>query len=139
MFAAKAGAAKVIGVDMSCIADHAKRIIEENNLSDVVTIIRGKVEEVELPNGIEEVDIIVSEWMGYCLFYENMLDSVIYARDRWLSLSGLMFPNICTLYICGVEDFDGKEKRFNYWDDVYCFKMSCMKRTSLTEPQWWLW
>lgn len=51
-------------------------------LSAVVTIIKGKVEEVELP--VEGVDIIISEWMGYCLFYESMLNTVIYARDKWL-------------------------------------------------------
>lgn len=45
---------------------------------------RGKVEEVELPDGIEKVDIIISEWMGYCLFYESMLKTVLYARDKWL-------------------------------------------------------
>ena len=27
-----------------------------------------------------KVDIIISEWMGYCLFYESMLDSVLFAR-----------------------------------------------------------
>ena len=45
---------------------------------------KGKVEEVELPDGIEKVDIIISEWMGYCLFYESMLNTVIFARDKWL-------------------------------------------------------
>ena len=48
----------------------------------VVTMIFGKVEEVELP--VEKVDVIVSEWMGYCLFYESMLDTVLFARDKWL-------------------------------------------------------
>lgn len=47
-----------------------------------MTIIKGKVEEVELP--VEKVDIIISEWMGYCLFYESMLNTVLYARDKWL-------------------------------------------------------
>merc|ERR1712107_316628 len=37
------------------------------------TIIRGKVEEISLPEGVDKVDIIISEWMGYCLFYESML------------------------------------------------------------------
>ncbi len=37
-----------------------------------------QVEEMELP--VPTVDIIVSEWMGYFLFYESMLDTVIYAR-----------------------------------------------------------
>lgn len=53
-------------------------------LSVVVTLVRGKVEEVQLPDGIEKVDIIISEWMGYCLFYESMLKTVLYARDKWL-------------------------------------------------------
>lgn len=48
----------------------------------MVTIIKGKVEEVDLP--VDGVDIIISEWMGYCLFYESMLNTVIYARDKWL-------------------------------------------------------
>ena len=47
-----------------------------------LVVIKGKVEEVELP--VEKVDIIISEWMGYCLFYESMLNTVIYARDKWL-------------------------------------------------------
>lgn len=28
------------------------------------------------------MDVIVSEWMGYALFFEAMLDSVLHARDR---------------------------------------------------------
>jgi hypothetical protein len=48
----------------------------------VITLIHGKVEEVELP--VEKVDILISEWMGYFLFYESMLDTVLYARDKWL-------------------------------------------------------
>ena len=48
----------------------------------VITLIKGKVEEVELP--VPKVDIILSEWMGYCLFYESMLNTVLYARDKWL-------------------------------------------------------
>jgi len=46
------------------------------------------VEKVELP--VEKVDIIVSEWMGYFLFYESMLDCVIYARDKWLIHNGIV-------------------------------------------------
>lgn len=64
LFAAKAGAKRVIGVDNSAIAEVAKQIVKANNLSHIITIIRGKIEEVELPAGIYEVDIIVSEWMG---------------------------------------------------------------------------
>ena len=55
LFAASAGAKKVIGIDMSAIVVRAEDIVKENDLDDVITIIKGKVEEVELPEGIEKV------------------------------------------------------------------------------------
>lgn len=48
----------------------------------VITILKGKVEEIDLPT--QHVDVIISEWMGYFLLFENMLDTVLYARDKWL-------------------------------------------------------
>ena len=78
MFAAKAGAKHVYGVDMSGIVEQARVIVDKNGFKDRVTIIRGKIEEIDLP--VPKVDIIISEWMGYCLFYESMLDSVLFAR-----------------------------------------------------------
>ncbi|XP_047285114.1 protein arginine N-methyltransferase 8 isoform X4 [Homo sapiens] len=82
MFAAKAGAKKVFGIECSSISDYSEKIIKANHLDNIITIFKGKVEEVELP--VEKVDIIISEWMGYCLFYESMLNTVIFARDKWL-------------------------------------------------------
>lgn len=48
----------------------------------VITVLKGKIEEIELP--VASVDIIISEWMGYFLLFENMLNTVLYARDKWL-------------------------------------------------------
>lgn len=87
IFAAQAGARKVYGVDFADIADYANDIVNRNNLSNKVTIIKSKIEDVNIP---EQVDIIISEWMGYFLIYESMLDSVIYARDKWLKPDGLV-------------------------------------------------
>merc|ERR1712165_27126 len=134
MFAAKAGAKMVIGVDMSSIVDHAKQIVKDNKLDDVVTIIRGKVEEISLPEGVDKVDIIISEWMGYCLFYESMLDTVLFARDKWLASDGLMFPDRATLYVTAIEDRQYKDDKINWWDDVYGFDMSCIRSVALQEP-----
>jgi len=134
MFAAKAGAKQVIGIDMSSIVEHAKKIVEDNNLSQKVTIIRGKVEEVSLPEGIDKVDIIISEWMGYCLFYESMLDTVLYARDKWLAPDGLMFPDRATLYITAIEDRQYKDDKIHWWDDVYGFNMSAIGKVAVCEP-----
>jgi type I protein arginine methyltransferase len=89
MFAAKAGAKLVIAVDMSNIIEQAIHIARENEYQDKIVFLRGKLEEVKLP--VEKVDIIISEWMGYFLLFESMLDSVLYARDKYLQpLTGVM-------------------------------------------------
>lgn len=41
-------------------------------LDHVVEVIQGTIETIELP---EQVDIVISEWMGYFLLRESMLDS----------------------------------------------------------------
>merc|ERR1719315_521589 len=132
MFAAKSGASKVYGIEMSNIVEHAKKIVATNHLDHVVEIIQGKVEEVVLP--VEKVDIIISEWMGYCLFYESMLDTVLFARDKWLAPGGLMFPDKATLYICGIEDRQYKDDKIHWWDDVYGFNMSAIGKVAVCEP-----
>lgn len=73
MMAAKAGARKVYAIDMSSIANQAKQIVDENGLSDVVQVMHCKMEDAILP---EKVDIIVSEWMGFCLLYEVCWPSI---------------------------------------------------------------
>lgn len=50
----------------------------------VIRIVKGKIEDIELPDGIQQVDVIIAEWMGYALFYDTMLESVLYARDKYL-------------------------------------------------------
>lgn len=92
---------------------------------------KGKVEEVELP---EKVDIIISEWMGYCLLYESMLNSVIVARDKWLKPDGIILPDKATMYITAIEDAEYKEDKINFWDSVYGFNMSCIKKQAIQEP-----
>lgn len=132
MFAAQAGAKMVIGIDCSEILIQARQIVKDNHLDHVVTLIKGKVEEVTLP--VDKVDIIISEWMGYFLLYESMLDTVIFARDKWLAPGGLIFPDKATLYITAIEDTEYKEEKINFWDKVYGFDMSCIKEMALREP-----
>ena len=60
-----------------------------------------QIEEVSLP--VEKVDIIISEWMGYFLFYESMLDTVLFARDKWLREGGMMFPDKASLHVVSLS------------------------------------
>jgi type I protein arginine methyltransferase len=135
MFAAQAGAKHVYAIDCSSIIDQARKIIERNGFADKVTMLRGKVEEIELPDDVQYVDIIVSEWMGYFLLYESMLDTVLFARDKWLvPTNGIIFPDKAVLYLTAIEDANVRRERFDYWDDVYGFDMSPIKEIAIKEP-----
>jgi len=108
-FAASAGAKKVIGIERAHIADKAKDIVKLNEYEDVVQIIKGKVEDVDLP--VDKVDIIVSEWMGYFLLHESMLDTVIFARNKWLKPDGILMPDRSVIYLAGLEDEQYKQEK----------------------------
>lgn len=74
-------------------------------------LLKGKLEDIVLP--VKEVDIIISEWMGYFLLYESMLDTVLLARDKYLAPNGLLFPDTATIYLAAIEDQEYKEEKIN--------------------------
>jgi len=66
-FASQAGAAKVYAVEASNMAQYAQQLVAANNLSDRITVIAGKIEEIDLP---EKVDIIISEPVITLFYYQ---------------------------------------------------------------------
>ncbi len=132
IFAARAGAKHVYAIEFAEIAIFAREIIKQNGLQDKITVIKGKMEEIELP--VPKVDIIISEWMGYFLLYESMLDSVLWARDKYLVEGGKMLPDRAQLYVAALEDGSYKQQKMTFWNDVYGVNMSCMTPTVMKEP-----
>ena len=119
LFAARAGAKRVIAVDASDIAEKAEKIVQANDFQNVITVVRGKVEDIKLPDGIEKVDVIISEWMGYALLYESMLDSVLTARTRFLKPGGIMAPSQCKMMLGLCDASEIVKDRMSFWNDVY--------------------
>ena len=132
MFCAKAGAKQVIAVDNSDIIQKARENMFKNGLDGQVRCIKGKVEELDALVD-EKVDVIISEWMGYCLLYESMLDSVIYARDKYLKPGGLMVPSHAKIMIAPLADSDVRVEQVDFWRDVYGFDMSGMLEHAFDE------
>ena len=71
--------------------------------------------------------------MGYFLLYESMLDTVIWAREHYLSDSGLVLPDTCSISLIGLDDQEMYKKNCEYWRDVYGYKMTCMKQAVIGE------
>jgi len=130
VWAALAGARKVYAIEYTDMAKHARELVEANGVSDIVTVIQGAVEEIDLPiaehcleteeEGTElVVDIMISEWMGYFLLRESMLDSLIRARDKYLKKkTGLMFPSHSTIYVAPVRDEADRKQSVQEYNDT---------------------
>ena len=123
------------------IAKFARANVEANGLAGTITVVSSRVEALGAlppppppaaggaegsghrggdaePEGGQQVDVLVSEWMGYALLFESMLDSVLHARDRWLRPGGAVLPDVAQLYVAaGGEGATG----LDFWRDVYGF------------------
>lgn len=134
VFCAQAGASKVYAVEASQFAEIAKKVVIENKFEDIIEVIHSRVEDLEREK-IGEVDVIVSEWMGFYLVHEGMLDSVLLARDQFLKENGLMFPNEARLYAAPCE----LPSLYEFWNDVYGVSMKCVGmeqiRAKSTKPE----
>ena len=106
------GANKVYSVENSNVSKLTSQIIKLNNLEDKICLLNNKLENIILP---EKVDIIISEWMGYMLLNESMIDVIILARDKWLKKNGLILPSEANLYLTPVNSIisDNKFKEIN--------------------------
>jgi protein arginine N-methyltransferase 1 len=63
-----------------------------------------------------------------------MLDTVLYARDKWLVPGGVVLPDKTSLYLTAIEDAEYKQEKISFWNQVYGFDMSCIKKQAMLEP-----
>lgn len=96
IFCAKAGAKKVYAVE-AChkLIPILNDVVKDNNCESIVEVIYGEVESIEVPDNI---DVLISEWMGHYLLHESMIESIINAR-RFLSSDSLILPHKATIYV----------------------------------------
>ena len=73
--------------------------------------------------------------MSYFLLYESMLDTVIFARDKWLvPKNGMIFPDKAVMYLCATEDGQVKRDRFDFWKNIYGFDFTTLRDIAIKEP-----
>lgn len=62
-----------------------------------------------------------------------MLNTVLYAQDV-VAPNGLIFSGPATLNMTALEDWQYKDYKIHWWENVYGFDMSCMKYLAFKEP-----
>ncbi|XP_021108422.1 histone-arginine methyltransferase CARM1 isoform X2 [Heterocephalus glaber] len=133
-FAVQAGARRVYAVEASSVAQHAETLVKSNRLSDKIIVLHGKIEEVSLP---ENVDVIISEPMGFMLFNERMLESYLHSK-KWLKSNGMMLPTFGDIHLAPFSDdhlYMEYYSRANFWYQTCFFgiDLSSLQRAALDE------
>lgn len=143
-FSLQAGARKVYAVEASNMANYAEKLMKSNIISAETKrckVIHSKLEDM---NDIEyEVDILVSEPMGFCLVHERMLETFIKARDKFLNLdqsvsSGVrLFPSSGTIYVAPFNDYElhsSQHMRTEFWSKTVCdYDFTCLHQESINQ------
>ena len=128
---------QVYAVEASDLSHLCQAIVEQNGLQDKITVIHDRIEDVTPPLDIK-ADVIISEWMGFYLFHESMLNSLIIAREKWLAPDGIMAPSSASVYMCPVSMKDYQKENVDFWNDVYGFDFSpllpSVSKKLLTQP-----
>ncbi|KAL5021638.1 hypothetical protein ScPMuIL_000793 [Solemya velum] len=133
-FAIQSGARKVYAIEASSMAQHCEMLVKNNNMSDRIVVIPGRVEEVDIP---EKVDTIISEPMGYMLFNERMLESYLHAK-KWLKPGGKMFPSQGDLHVAPFTDealYMEQFSKANFWyqDSFHGINLTCLRSAAVSE------
>jgi protein arginine N-methyltransferase 1 len=99
--AARAGARRVYGVDRSDLLDVASQIVARSGLEDRVSLVRGDLRTVELP---EPVDLIITETFGAMALAEGSPADVAAFAQRCLAPSGRVMPDSVELWLAPTSD-----------------------------------
>ena len=120
---------------MSDAANIAEQLAVANGYGDVVKVLRGKIEEVDIP---EKVDVIISEPIGFLLVHERMLESYITARDKFLKPGGKMYPSLGSMVFAPITDdalYKEQLAKIEFWSNKNFFgiDLSCTAEAANVE------
>lgn len=60
----------------------------------------------------------------------SVIEDIIWARDNIAKKDCAIIPDKAIIYMNGITDNEYFKERFNFWNNVYGFKMSSMKEKS---------
>jgi precorrin-6B methylase 2 len=100
IFAAQAGARRVIAIEESRIADLAEEMFRANGVADRIELRRANSRNVSLD---ERADVIIHEILGSDPFSENLLPFIQDARERFLAPNGRLIPSALEVFCVGFD------------------------------------
>jgi SAM-dependent methyltransferase len=108
-FAAKAGAGHVWAVESAPVAHVSRALQKLEGLDDAVTIIRGKVPEVDLP---EPVDVLIFEDYSVRLLADSTFRLLRAATEKYLKPGGRLIPGNARIWLAPLGGPDVRKRLF---------------------------
>jgi protein arginine N-methyltransferase 1 len=102
LLAAKAGARRVFAIESEAIGGWARKLAHDSGFGDVITVIEGIADDIELPEG-ERGDVLVTETIGPLLLDEDIERLVRMARRQLLKPGAREIPRTVGYSIVPVE------------------------------------
>ncbi|KAB2074637.1 hypothetical protein ES319_A07G164700v1 [Gossypium barbadense] len=132
LFCAKAGAAHVYAVECSHMADMAKQIVETNGLPDVTSLLFRVVNGLGLLNLFLLLLIKAKLLLGSYKLH-SLQSKFLFLHPCQVN-DGVVLPDEASLYLTAIEDAEYKDDKIEFWNNVYGFDMSCIKKQAMMEP-----
>lgn len=100
LFAAQAGARRVVAIDETAIAGLAREMVRANGFEGVVEVVSGNSRSVELD---EPAELLIHEILGRDPLSESLVPSILDARERLLAKGGRLLPGRLEILCVGVQ------------------------------------
>lgn len=101
VLAIEAGATKVYAVDNADVEKLMTNEFKQHIKEGKIEFIKSTIEKLTSGDHIKilEVDVVLSECMGYFLILENMISSYLLAIKTFLKPEGIVVPSHATMYL----------------------------------------
>lgn len=134
MMAARAGAAKSWGLELTKMAEWADRLARANGL-DAVEIVQGDAGRFAAP---APVDVVMGEFQGMFLIEEwQHYAAFVKVRDANLGPGGQVIPRAARLHLAAIDDRKlYRDRGYGFWEEpVYGFDFSSVRAGDIAHPR----
>lgn len=134
MLAARAGAGTSYGLELTAMADWAKRLAADNGLN-AVQIVRG---DAAAFRSAQPADLVIGEFAGIYLIEEWRHYAAFCAvRDANLAPGGTVLPRAASMYLSAIDSRSLYHNRgYGFWDaPVYGLDFAAARASDIATPQ----
>jgi len=133
MFCAQQDPKAVYAVEQSNIIFDAMSNGFENNFDSKIQYCHNDIDKDDMTFAEGKIDVMVSEFMGYFLFFEGMTETFLRARDKFLAPGGILLPDACTVELVPLGPSGIFKSKVACWDNAFGFKMPALRTRVLNE------